>query len=236
MHGRLPPRLPLPRRVPRAPGRPGRPDCRPRTSPSNESGGPIRRCRRPGRAGRRRCRRGPGSRAPLVGLAVGPAARHGRRPTHRHRPRRPTAVVPPSHAADCASAALREVPRVAVPRDRRLPRRRRRLRSSRPRRQRRHHRPGPRQRRLHPRRPQRPPRGRPRAAPIPGRSDRPGTRRTGSTPPGGPAHAGPARPRRSSDGDGPDDQHAHLDHPRRRRTGRPVSRPRRACLGPSSRR
>ena len=73
----------------------------------------------------------------------------------------------------------------------------------------------------------------PRAAPSPGTSGRPGTRSTGSTPPGGRAPAAPAAAPRSSDGDDPGRRRARRDRPRRRRRDRPWRRPRWAVRVPS---
>lgn len=73
-----------------------------------------------------------------------------------------------------------------------------------------------------------------RGAPIPGRRDRPGTRRTGSRPPGGPGPAARAPTPRSSGAGGPVDPPAHPARPRRRRTDRPATCPRWAALAQSS--
>ena len=75
---------------------------------------------------------------------------------------------------------------------------------------------------------------RPPAAPIPGRSGRPGTRSTGSTPPGARRHEARAASPRSSDGGGRGSWSGRLDRRRTPRTDRLGHHPRWAALAQSS--
>lgn len=76
----------------------------------------------------------------------------------------------------------------------------------------------------------------PRGEPMPGTSGRPGTRSTGSTPPGVQRRAGPEGPPRNSDVDGRAGLNERPGRPRRRRTDTPGNRPSWAALARSSRR
>ena len=71
-----------------------------------------------------------------------------------------------------------------------------------------------------------PVRGPPPGEPSPGRSDRPGTRSRGSTPPGERGRGEPVERLRNSGGDDRGPRRARRDRPRRPRTGRPERRPR----------
>ena len=75
---------------------------------------------------------------------------------------------------------------------------------------------------------------RPHAGPSPGTSGRPGTRSTGSTPPGAPRPVVPAAARHSSGGGDRGSSTAIPDRPRTRRTDRPARRPRSGALARSS--
>jgi len=77
-------------------------------------------------------------------------------------------------------------------------------------------------------------RGRPRGVPNPGTWGRPGTRSTGSTPPGARRPAGRVETRQSTGVDGPGSLTVHRGRRRRRRTDRPGHRPCWAALAQSS--
>ena len=79
-----------------------------------------------------------------------------------------------------------------------------------------------------------PGRARPRGAPNPGTWGRPGTRSTGSTPPGARRPAGRVGTRRSTGVDGPGSLTVHRGRRRKRRTDRPGHRPCWAALAQSS--
>lgn len=186
--------------------------------------GDPRRCRQgPGlpRSGRRGSPRQPAHRAPLRGSLqrLRRTRRHRLRRPHPPR-RRPMVVARPSPAADSAGPADRPDPGEAAagrPRQSRPPSRRLGPRS------------GPfRLDRLHRAR------GRPRVGPSPGRWGRPGTRSTGSTPPGARRPAVLAAIRRSIGGDGPGSSNVHRGRRRTRRTDRPGHRPCWAALAQSS--
>ncbi len=94
---------------------------------------------------------------------------------------------------------------------------------------------GRRRARPRPSRPRMPVFAPPRAEPNPGTSDRPETRRRGSTPPGERARGVPGGLPRSSDAGGRDWLRVHRDRRRTRRRDRRVRRRRWAGLGPSCR-
>ena len=167
-----------------------------------------------------------------------PSHRHSNRPPHPRRPRPPTlrrprvAVTP---TRDSPTVVARPVPTTADHRrprhqGRRHPRHQRQGR----RRQRRHREksrcPKPQWRRAQRLgRPNRESRSeaepvRLRVGPSPGRSGMPRTTAKGSTPPGGPARAGPDAARRNSDADDRGRSTARRARPRRPRKGRPQSR------------
>ena len=142
----------------------------------------------------------------------------GQGPRHRS----PTAGAPPSHAAGCGAPVDRPL-RGAAARRRRCRPRRRSAQATAPRSAR-----SPVARRRHAC-------GPPRASPSPGTSGRPGTRWTGSRPPGARRRAGPVATRRSSDGGGRGSSNVRRGRRQRRRMDRPGHRPCWAALAQSSR-